>query len=245
MTDCLPRAILFDMDDTILAYSNNSDHSWHTVIASYAGRVGNIKPEALHKAVKENAAAYWSDPEKHRLGRLNLDATRQQIVASALRQLDINDASLAHDIALAYAVQREESIMPFPGAIDTLRTLRERGVQLALLTNGGAEVQRRRIEKHQLVSLFDFILIEGEFGVGKPDERVYLHALEQLKVLPKEAWMVGDNLEWEVVIPQRLGMFAIWLDVAGKGLPESNSIHPDRIIRTLPELLTSEGILGV
>ncbi len=242
MTNCLPRAILFDMDDTILAYSNNSDHSWQTIITSFVGRAGNIKPEALHKAVKESAAAYWSDPEKHRLGRLNLDVTRQQIVASALRQLDINDSFLAHDMAIAYAVQREEAIAPFPGAIDTLCTLRERDMRLALLTNGSADVQRRRIEKHQLVSLFDYILIEGEFGVGKPDERVYLHALDQLKVLPKEAWMVGDNLEWEVVIPQRLGMFAVWLDVVGKGLPESSSIHPDRIIRTLPELLTLEGI---
>ncbi len=195
MTNCLPRAILFDMDDTILAYSNNSDHSWQTIITSFVGRAGNIKPEALHKAVKESAAAYWSDPEKHRLGRLNLDVTRQQIVASALRQLDINDSFLAHDMAIAYAVQREEAIAPFPGAIDTLCTLRERDMRLALLTNGSADVQRRRIEKHQLVSLFDYILIEGEFGVGKPDERVYLHALDQLKVLPKEAWMVGDNLE--------------------------------------------------
>ena len=115
-------------------------------------------------------------------------------------------------------------------------------MQLALLTNGSAEIQRRRIEKHQLVSLFDYILIEGEFGVVKPDERVYLYALEQLKALPKEAWMVGDNLEWEVATPQRLGIFAIWLDVAGIGLPESNSIHPDRIIHTLPELLTLEGV---
>ncbi len=242
MTNCLPQAILFDMDDTILAYSHNSDHSWQVVLVSFASRLDGLEPEALLKAIRASATAYWSDPERHRTGRLNLDATRQQIVAAALRQLDINDSSLAHDMALAYAAQREEAIAPFPGAIDTLRTLRERDVRLALLTNGSADVQRRRIEKHQLVSLFDFILIEGEFGVGKPDERVYLHALDQLKALPKEAWMVGDNLEWEVVIPQRLGMFAIWLDVAGKGLPESSPIHPDCIIRTLPELLTVESM---
>ena len=78
----------------------------------------------------------------------------------------------------------------------------------------------------------------GEFGVGKPDQRVYLHALDQLKVQPEETWMVGDNLEWEVVIPQQLGIFAIWLDTLGKGLPENSSIHPDRVIRDLPELLT-------
>ena len=224
------------MDDTILAYSHNTDHSWQVICSRFTSRIGNIKPEVLVSTIKANATLYWSDPEQHRTGRLHLDVARQQIVATALRQLDV-DESLAHEMALAYAVQREEAIEPFPGAIDTLRTFRERSVQLALLTNGGAEIQRRRIGRHQLVPLFDYILIEGEFGVGKPDERVYLHVLDQLKVLPHEAWMVGDNLEWEVAIPQRLGMFAIWLDFAGVGLSESSSIHPDRIIRTLPELL--------
>jgi putative hydrolase of the HAD superfamily len=237
MTNQLPKAILFDMDDTILAYSHNTDHSWQVVCSRFASRIVNVKPEVLVNAIKANAALYWSDPELHRIGRLHLDGARQQIIATALRQLGVDDLSLAHDMALAYAVQREEAIEPFPGAIDTLHTFRERGVQLALLTNGSAETQRRRVEKHQLVSLFDYILIEGEFGVGKPDERVYLHVLDHLKALSHEVWMVGDNLEWEVAIPQRLGMFAIWVDVNGAGLPGSSSIHPDRIIRTLPELL--------
>ena len=49
--------------------------------------------------------------------------------------------------------------------------------------------------------------------------------------------MVGDNLEWEVVAPQRLGIYAIWYDGYGTGLPPGSPIRPDRIIRTLPELL--------
>ncbi|MGA9348435.1 MAG: HAD-IA family hydrolase [Anaerolineae bacterium] len=47
-------------------------------------------------------------------------------------------------------------------------------------------------------------MIKGEFGVGKPDDRVYLHALDQLNVKPEETWMVGDNLEWDVRAPQRM-----------------------------------------
>jgi putative hydrolase of the HAD superfamily len=49
--------------------------------------------------------------------------------------------------------------------------------------------------------------------------------------------MVGDNLEWEVVAPQRLGIYAIWYDGYGIGLPPGSPIRPDRIIRSLPELL--------
>ena len=140
-------------------------------------------------------------------------------------------------MAQAYAAHREEAIKPFPDALETLDALRKRAIRLALLTNGEATIQRRRIEKHALASYFDSILIEGEFGVGKPDRRVYLHALKELGVRPEEAWMVGDNLEWEVALPQRLGMLAIWFDVVGAGLPESSPIRPDRIITSLSELL--------
>jgi putative hydrolase of the HAD superfamily len=49
--------------------------------------------------------------------------------------------------------------------------------------------------------------------------------------------MVGDNLEWEVAAPQRLGIFSIWMDGRRQGLPESTAVRPDRIINALPELM--------
>ena len=61
--------------------------------------------------------------------------------------------------------------------------------------------------------------------------------LAALDVEASDTWMVGDNLEWEVVAPQRLGIHAIWHDVAGEGLPEGSAVRPDRVIRSLHELL--------
>jgi putative hydrolase of the HAD superfamily len=49
--------------------------------------------------------------------------------------------------------------------------------------------------------------------------------------------MIGDNLEWEIVAPRRLGIYAIWHDGYGAGLPRNSPIPPDRIIRRLSELL--------
>ncbi len=240
MMNGFPKAILFDMDDTILAYSQNSDSSWRLVCEQFVDKVDSIHPDTLIKAIKANSSAYWSDPERHRIGRLDLDKTREKIVADTLVQFGIDNPSLAHDMALAYAAHREEAIKPFPDAITTLQEFRKQGVLLGLLTNGNAVIQRRRIEKHALTSYFDYILIEGEFGIGKPDRRVYFQALDQLAVKPEETWMVGDNLEWEVAVPQRLGIFAIWYDFASVGLPESSTIHPDRIIRSLSELLSKD-----
>src|SRR5436309_15959214 len=91
MTNQLPKAILFDMDDTILAYSHNTDHSWQVICNSFASRIENIKPEVIFSAIKASAVSYWSDPERHRKGRLHLDLARQEIVAGALRQLDRED----------------------------------------------------------------------------------------------------------------------------------------------------------
>jgi FMN phosphatase YigB (HAD superfamily) len=68
-------------------------------------------------------------------------------------------------------------------------------------------------------------------GRRSSEERVYKHAMGVLGVCPHETWMVGDNLEWEIVAPQRLGIYAIWHDGYGVGLPANSPNRPDRIIR--------------
>ena len=125
----------------------------------------------------------------------------------------------------------------FPDAHETLDRLKELGVKLALITNGAGEPQRAKVVRFALEHRFDHIQIEAEHGFGKPEERAYTHAMEVLGVEPHQTWMVGDNLEWEVVGPQRLGIHAIWHDGYGVGLPPDCPIRPDRIIRALPELL--------
>ena len=55
---------------------------------------------------------------------------------------------------------------------------------LGLVTNGDATQQRDKIERHGLARFFDAIVIEGEFGAGKPDEIVYRHALGELALGP-------------------------------------------------------------
>jgi putative hydrolase of the HAD superfamily len=65
--------------------------------------------------------------------------------------------------------------------------------------------------------------------------------MDALGVAAGDTWMIGDNLEWEVEVPQRLGIFAIWMDAHGDGLPQGSTIKPDRIIRSLTELLPGDG----
>ena len=125
-----------------------------------------------------------------------------------------------------------------------LADFRARGVPLGLVTNGDASQQRDKIERFELASFFEVIVIEGEFGAGKPDESVYRHALRHLGVEPGDASMVGDHLEFDVAGPQRLGVRGIWLDRPGAGLADS-PVRPHRIIRSLRELTSQVNSCGV
>ncbi len=237
MTTHLPEAVLLDLDDTILDTSGQMDEVWRWVCETFARRLNGVGGDELFDALQEHRRWFWSDPERHRRGRLQPGMAPIQTSIGALQRVGVDDSSMAEEMASAFTLRRINTIKPVPGAIETLKHLRERNIRLALVTNGGSEVQRTKIERAGLDAFFDYILIEGEFGVGKPDPSVYSHVLEQIGATPEEAWMVGDDLEWEVAAPQKLGIFSIWVDAMGAGLPDGVEVRPDRVIRSLAELL--------
>ena len=217
----LPRAILFDLDDTILSAYGRPERAWPVVTDLFSTDLAPLTPGEVSGAIVAVSNAFWADTTHQAYWRVRLAEARRAIVAAALARL-------------AY---REEQMCLFPDALAVIDTLRAHGVRLALVTNGAAEIQRGKIARFDLTHRFDHIQIEGEHGFGKPDERAYHHAMQALDVGPPDTWMVGDNLEWEVVAPQRLGIHAIWHDATGQGLPPGSPIRPDRIIRRLTELL--------
>ena len=85
-------------------------------------------------------------------------------------------------------------------------------VDAVMVTNGDARLQRDKIACHDLQRFFGVVVIEGEFGCGKPDQRVFRHALEALGVPARGAWMVGDRLDWDVEGAQKVGLGGIWID---------------------------------
>ena len=232
-----PLALLVDLDDTIVSDSDRAGINWAAAVEA-AVAVVPFPAEAVLAAIEIERDWYWSDPERHRVGRSDLIGARRSIVTAALRRAAIPETDLPTAIAAimaAYGARTEADRGPFPGALDALRTFRELGIKLALVTNGAAEVQRAKIERFELAPLFDVIVVEGEFGLGKPEPAVYAHALASLGVSAADAWMVGDNLEWDVVTPQRLGMKGIWITKA-QTPPDAAGVGADAILPDLPAL---------
>jgi putative hydrolase of the HAD superfamily len=228
------KALLVDLDDTLLDYSGGVDACWEAACGTAAP---NLERAALLAALLESRQWFWSDPERHRRERVDMLGAWTKIAARAVEACGCAEPRTAAAIAEIYAERRRAAWRLFPEVAPFLSRLRERGVPLALVTNGDARQQRDKIERHDLARWFDAILIEGEMGYGKPDELVYREALRRLGVAAGEAWMVGDHIEFDVGAPQRLGLRGVWVDRAGAGVPEGADVRPHLIVHDLSAML--------
>jgi putative hydrolase of the HAD superfamily len=203
------KHLLLDLDDTLLDYSGGVEDCW-TAACGAGCADGALETTALVDAVIASRRWFWDDPTRHRQERVNMLGAWTKIVAHALEGLGQPDARRAAIVAEEFARRRRARMRLFPDTLASLRAWRDAGIRLGLVTNGDATQQRDKIARHALESYFDVIVIEGEFGAGKPDEAVFRHALGTLRAQAATTWMVGDHLDFDVAGAQALGMRGIW-----------------------------------
>jgi putative hydrolase of the HAD superfamily len=234
----MPQAALFDLDDTLISSYANPGPAWRAVAREFAPVLGTDRAEAVGTALAREMAAFLKDDDNRRLWRLKAVATRRMAVRDALSASGFAGLeAVAGEIADRYAAFREENMFLHPGAHEVLDAYRTQGLRLGLVTNGAADVQRMKIERFDLARRFDHVQIEEEAGFGKPDGRAYVTTLSALDVAARHASMTGDDLVWDVLAPQRLGMQVIWFNPFGETPSPQSGIVPDRTIRSLTELL--------
>ena len=235
----LPRAVLFDLDDTLIRAYAQPEEAWTRLLHVFAVELDAHDPATIDRvrvAIMEESRAFWNDQAAAAKWRLNIPDARRLAARAALKRLGRADDDLADRIADAFTELRRSEYRLYPDALATVDALRVKGVKLALVTNGASEMQRPKIARFDLEHRFHHIQIEGEFGKGKPELAVYRHALERLGCEACDAWMVGDNYEWEVVAPQKLGMCGIWYNPFDVEIPPHHT-RPTRVIKKLSELL--------
>jgi 8-oxo-dGTP diphosphatase/putative hydrolase of the HAD superfamily len=106
---------------------------------------------------------------------------------------------------------------PIPGARGALERLKTQW-RLGILANQPPQALEF-LEKEGLLELFDVVILDSQHSVSKPDPAIYRIALEEAKVDPQDALMVGDRLDNDVVPARRLGMRAVllWIPTGEKG----------------------------
>lgn len=230
----LPRVLLFDLDDTILRFSAGQPNFWGIALQRHLPE--HADHPTLVAAIDGASREFWAQSERAFWGRQNLQEARRLIAFTALGRRGVAEGE-CHRIADHMTESKEEYVRPFDGALEALRVLRERGHRLGLLTNGSSAFQRRKLSRFELEPLFELLLIEGELGFGKPDRRVFEAALDHFGSGAQETAMIGDNLDVDVAGAQALGIFAVWHDAAGTGLPAASRVVPDAVILRLSDLI--------
>ena len=91
--------------------------------------------------------------------------------------------------------------------LELIKDLRSSGIRTSLLSNswGGSEDGYPR---HLFAGLFDDVVISGEVGMRKPEERIFQLAARRLGLTPADCVFV-DDVEGNVVAAQALGFTTV------------------------------------
>lgn len=83
-----PKAIFFDLDDTILSFEGVAYEAWSRCTEEFVQKYRlDIDARALLNKINATRKWYWSDSERHKAGRMDLLQARRRIVAIALGEL--------------------------------------------------------------------------------------------------------------------------------------------------------------
>lgn len=232
-----PRAIFFDMDDTLLDTSGGVKEAWQNTCLDFGLELG-CDAEDLHTAIREQMATFWKDEAAVEHWRTKLHEARVYNVELALAGRKL-DTTRAKPLADRYWDEQSSRFKLFEDSLSTLARLRSEQFRIGLITNGPQEMQRWKIERFDLARLFDVIVIEGEFGRGKPHPDVFRHAMATVGTKPEESWHIGDNLYADIGGAQSAGVHAAWIHRDRLEMKEDSAQVPDRVFAHLPELLTA------
>jgi len=221
-----PKAILFDLDDTlwpiapVIAEAELTLHAW---LAEHApGVPRHFSVEQLR--LQRNALAA-ARPDLH----VDLGALRRAGLEAAFAHAgeDVGhvDAAMQHFFAARNAVTPYDDVLP------GLLKLRHQ-VVLGTISNGNADLEVIGLAHHFKVSL-----AAGDFGRAKPDPAIFRAACEALGVAPADAVYVGDDLKLDVEGAQRAGLRAVWLNRTGSDAHLAAGVQPDAICASFEELL--------
>lgn len=123
----------------------------------------------------------------------------------------------------------------FPGALDTLHALKDRGFELAVATGKSRRGLDRVLGALGLEDLFDATRCADETS-SKPDPLMINELLDERRFHPKEAIMVGDT-EYDLEMARNAGVASVGVSFGVHSVERLSDHGPIAIIHTLPELL--------
>ena len=223
------KAISIDLDDTlwpiwpVIERAEKALHDWLAANAPMASALF-ANPAALRDIRTEMGN---SRPDlKH-----DMSALRRESIRLALYRAGENPllAQQAFDVFFA----ERQRVTLFDDALPALEFLAQRYPVVAL-SNGNADIQQIGLGR-----FFRASISAREFGVGKPDPRIFHAAAGAVDVRPEDVLHIGDDATLDGLGALNAGMQAAWLNRSDQLWP-----HEQEPQVTLTELGELRALLG-
>lgn len=246
------KAIYFDLDDTLCGYWDAAKAGLRAAFEAHPipGKTTQESLDAWAKEFRRFAhelkTSHWYEIYLTQGG-----VTRVQLINETLQALGLEDPELAWRVGDAYGRERDARLQLFPEVTQVLTALHKK-YPLGLITNGPADVQRQEIATLKIGEYFDFVLIEGEMGMGKPHAAVMRKAEKEAQCDGPAILFVGNSYHHDMIPAMELGWRTAWIrrpsDVppsSKSGVPEDRPTDgpvPDLEMTNLCELLDALGL---
>jgi HAD superfamily hydrolase (TIGR01549 family) len=221
-----PKAILFDLDDTlwpiapVIVQAEIALHEWLAIHApKVAQQFDIVELRAQRLALLALQPALKVDLGQ--LRRVGLHGAFEQ----AGEDLVHVEGAMRHFFAARNAVTLYDDVLP------GLQRLKGQ-MLVGSISNGNADLAAIGLDGHFSVSL-----AAAQFGSAKPDPAIFHAACAMLGVAPHEAVYVGDDLHYDVAGAQNAGLRAVWLRRDDARAQQQGVISPDAICANFDELL--------
>jgi len=209
------KAITIDLDDTlwpIWPVIERSEKALHRWLVDHAPMTAALfsNPLALRE-IREAMTTLRPDLKN------DMSALRRESIRLALTRAE-EDPRLAEAAFEVFFAERQ-NVALFADARPALEFLAAR-FPLVALSNGNADVQRIGIGH-----FFRASISAREFGVGKPDPRIFLAACGAVDVQPEDVLHVGDDVTLDALGALNAGMQAAWLNRSDQLWPHEQEPH--------------------
>jgi putative hydrolase of the HAD superfamily len=204
------RAIVFDVGGTLLFPADPVGETY----AKFARKHGvKLAPDATDTAFRE-AFRSLSPRVKGTVPRNGDDRDWwKQVVAKATIDKSFPDAaafeSFFEEVYQFFA--RADAWGIYPEALEVLEELRDREIDLAVLSNWDARLHSV-LDGCPLGEYFSNRFISSELGWEKPDPAIYRHVVESLRLQPGALLSVGDDAKNDIEGPKRAGWQALQIE---------------------------------
>ena len=163
----------------------------------------------------------------------------EDALAYAARSLEL-DLTAARRARLMDAYLTLEA---FPDVRPGLEALRDRGLRLAILSNGEPRMLEAAARSAGIDTLLDTIISVEDVKIFKVSPRVYNLGLERLRVGRPALGFVSSN-SWDITGAASAGLTTFWIQRSAAEPPEELGFAADRVVSAitdLPSLLEAAG----